>query len=198
MSPEVSILILAAGASKRMQKLKQLLPWGDQSLIEHVIKTAISSKATNCHLLLGANKEEIRSKIKGLAVDVIENDEWEKGMGKGIAKGVQFILEKERPDAILIMLCDQPLIDSDYINQLKESFIENIAIIKIVGTRYKSKIGVPAIFSSSLFHELQRLDDIEGASKLIADNALHCISIDPQGKERDMDTWDDYINMRPE
>ena len=198
MSGHTSILIMAAGASSRMQKIKQLLPWGELTLIEHMVEAAIESEAKSCYVLLGAHKEKIHPKIKSLAAEVIENENWEKGMGNGIAKGVQAILQKERPEAILIMLCDQPLIDTAFIDQLIKGFLKNKDRIRIVGTRYNSKIGVPAIFSSSLFNDLLSLDSEGGAAQLIADHISHTIAIDPRGKERDMDTWDDYIELRPE
>ena len=122
MNGNASILIMAAGASTRMQKIKQLLAWGERSLIEHVVEVAHSSEAKRCYVLLGAHKEEIYSKIKNLTAEVIENDDWEKGLGNGITKGVQAILQGERPDAILIMLCDQPFVDVAYINKLIDVF----------------------------------------------------------------------------
>ena len=37
----IQILLLAAGASRRMGKPKQLLPWGAETLIEHQIKNLL-------------------------------------------------------------------------------------------------------------------------------------------------------------
>src|SRR2546423_13601895 len=42
-SPFVSGLVLAAGGSSRLGRPKQLLPYGDGTLLEHVVKTACSS-----------------------------------------------------------------------------------------------------------------------------------------------------------
>ena len=198
MSKYVSILILAAGASTRMTRTKQLLPWGRYTLIEHVLKNAISSEASNQYVLLGAEIDAIRTKIEDLPVHIIENKEWESGLGNSIAVGVQAILKKENPDAIVIMLCDQPLIDTPYINFMIHKLVENIDDLKIVGTQYGSRIGVPAIFSSELFSELTALKSDKGAAQLIADNFQFAIAIDPEGKEKDMDTWQDYIGLCPE
>ena len=197
MNFDLSILILAAGASTRMKKIKQLLPWGNRLLIEHVVETAIKSRAKNNYLLLGANAAAIRSQMQDLAVTIIENEEWDKGIGHGIATGVRGILDRENPDAILILLCDQPYIDTSYIDLLIEKFIERDSRSVIVGTSYESKIGVPAIFSSSLYKDLLQLDSDKGAAMLIANNLDNTIAINPKGKERDMDLWQDYIEMRP-
>ena len=198
MRKNVSILILAAGASSRMKKTKQLLPWGKHSLIEHVLTNAIASDAGKQYVLLGAQTDAIRTRIEDLPVQIIENKDWESGMGKSIAVGVQAILKQGNPEAILILLCDQPLIDTSYINLLIQKLMENIDEFKIVGTQYRSRIGVPAIFSPDLYDELTTLKSDRGAAQLIADNSQFAISIDPKGKERDIDTWQDYIDLRPE
>ena len=197
MNFDVSILILAAGASTRMKKIKQLLPWGDQSLIEHLVRVATTSDAKNNYLLLGAYADQIRPQIQNLPVDIVENKEWDKGLGHSIAIGVHTILDRENPDAILVMLGDQPYIDTAYINLLIQKFVEKDSTVVIVGTQYKSKIGVPAIFSPSLYEDLLNLDSDKGAATLIANNLQSTIAVDPKGKERDMDLWEDYIEMRP-
>ena len=198
MNKKVSILVLAAGGSKRMKKTKQLLPWGKDSLIEHVLSNAISSVANQTYVLLGAEIDAIRTRIEDLPVHIVENKEWESGIGNSIAVGVQAILKQESPEAILIMLCDQPKIDTTYINLLIEQLIENIDELKIVGTQYGSRIGVPAIFSPDLFADLTTLKSDKGAAQLIADNSQYAMSIEPMGKEKDLDTWQDYIGFRPE
>ena len=173
------------------------MPWGDQSLIEHIVNVATISKAKNNYLLLGAHADQIRTQIQQLPIIVVENKEWNKGLGRGIATGVRTILKRENPDAILIMLGDQPYIDSTYINLLIQKYIDNDSSIDIVGTQYETKIGVPAIFSPGLFEDLLLLDTDKGAAALIADNIASTIAVDPKGKERDMDIWEDYIEMRP-
>ena len=197
MSKHLSILILAAGASTRMKKTKQLLPWGEHTLIEHVLANAISSDAKNIYVLLGAHSEAIRNRIQSQPVNIVENKDWTSGLGKSIAIGVRSILQQENPEGILIMLCDQPLIDSPYINRMLRKLSESGDEIKIIGTQYGSKIGVPAIFSPALYHELVHLETDRGAAQLIADNIQNTVSIDPAGKEKDMDTWQDYIGLRP-
>ena len=120
MNKHISILILAAGASTRMQRVKQLLPWGKHSLIEHVVNNANSSKAKKCYLLLGSNIERIRPLVQNLQVETLENKKWDQGLGKSISVGVEAILKKEDPDAILIILGDQPFVDETYLNKLIE------------------------------------------------------------------------------
>jgi molybdenum cofactor cytidylyltransferase len=116
----IAILILAAGASSRMGRTKQLLPWQDTTLLGSAIRTARDSNAKSVAVVLGANAESIRGRVnvgRGVKTDAdfVENTAWETGLGSSIACGTEFLIEKKIVyDGILIMLADQPLIDTEY------------------------------------------------------------------------------------
>ncbi len=195
MTTQVSILILAAGASTRMKQVKQLLSWGDSSLLEHVVKVAHSSRAQDVYVVLGAHHQLIRQELEGVNASVFVNRDWKTGMGSSIATGVKGILQTEHPQAILILLCDQPLIDKEYINQLIDSFEDQKK--GIIGTVYASKIGVPALFSAAYFKELSELRSDRGAWSIIAGHSDDCTGLDPKGKARDLDWESDYQDLHP-
>ena len=54
-TPNIAVVVLAAGASRRMGTPKQLLSWGNDTLLKHAIKTAENSKANKVIVVLGAN-----------------------------------------------------------------------------------------------------------------------------------------------
>lgn len=189
----ISILILAAGASSRMKgKAKQLLPWKDTTLLGHAMEQAreVSDSVT---VVLGARAERIQNTIPS-TVESIHNPDWESGMGSSISKGVQHIL-KENPsaDGILIMLVDQPLLDAPYLNQLKSEFEKDLS--KIKATAYGEKIGVPAIFPKHLFLELTQLNGDIGARQLIKTHKTKTAVLQPEGQEIDIDTIETYNQL---
>lgn len=189
----ISILILAAGASSRMKgKAKQLLPWKDTTLFGHALEQAkkVSDSVT---VVLGARAERIQNAIPG-TVESIHNSDWDMGMGSSISKGIQHIL-KENPsaDGILIMLVDQPLLDAAYLNQLKSEFERDLS--KITATAYGEKIGVPAIFPKHLFLELTQLDGDIGARQIIKSHKKQISVLQPEGKEIDIDTLETYNQL---
>ena len=106
------------------------------------------------HVVLGANAKKILESTS-MDANIIQNKDWESGMGSSISTGVGQILNEANPKALLIMLCDQPLIDFHYLMELLEKFTEGEH--KIVATAYQNGAGVPAVFDNSLFPELMDL-----------------------------------------
>ncbi|MGW9686252.1 nucleotidyltransferase family protein [Flagellimonas sp. 2504JD1-5] len=189
MPKSITILILAAGASIRMDgEIKQLLPWGSSTLLENAVNQA-TGLTENVYVVLGAYADEILESVS-LNAEVIVNSEWQAGMGSSISFGLQHILKKENPDALLMMVVDQPLIDTTFISQLSMDFTKNEC--KITATTYSDGAGVPAIFDNSLFSELKDLHSDFGARKIIKKYEESLNLVDAAGKEVDVDTREKY------
>ena len=196
MNSKVTILILAAGSSSRMGKIKQLLPWKDSTLLEHTIKIAKSSKANQLIVILGSNARLIKETIKTKTNNVIflENTEWKSGMGTSISCGVNYLLDLNNDtDAVLILLADQALIDTEYLDEIIG--IYSNSKIELIGSRYGDKIGVPALFKRTYFTDLQKLDGDNGAQLILnkCTNKVHVLN--PLGKVYDVDTLEDYNKL---
>ncbi|MEZ4810928.1 MAG: nucleotidyltransferase family protein [Allomuricauda sp.] len=193
MYDSVAVLILAAGASTRMEgKIKQLLPWNNQALLAHTIQQAIkvTDKVT---VVLGANSEIIKPKIPQY-IEILDNPHWKNGMGSSIAFGVQHLLHtKNVMDGLLIMLVDQPLLDATYLNEMTNHFIAGEH--KIVATDYGGNLGVPAIFHSSVLPELTELDQDFGARHILLKYKSQAKIVFPKGREVDIDTIEKYNQL---
>ncbi|MEM7485075.1 MAG: nucleotidyltransferase family protein [Bacteroidota bacterium] len=192
MSKSIAVLLLAAGASSRMgDMIKQLLPWGKTTLLGHALEQA-KQVTENTYVVLGANADEIRSSIP--EANLIVNRNWQSGMGSSISAGVKYILENEKGfDGLLILLADQPLVDSPYLNLMKKKFRASQS--KIVATAYENKLGVPAIFHRSILPELLELDKDFGAKQVINKYIDDTERVFPNGKEIDIDTPEKYSQL---
>ncbi|MBO0323220.1 nucleotidyltransferase family protein [Muricauda sp. CAU 1633] len=186
----IAVLILAAGASTRMEGgPKQLLAWGDTTLLGHAIEQA-KQLTESVFVVLGAHTDKIKE-IVPKDVGIIHNTHWEKGMGSSISVGIKNILENHSNlSGILIMLADQPFLDASYLSTIKAEF-ENGGH-KIVATDYGKKLGVPALFHPSLFSELSKLNQDFGARHIIEKYSTDSMSVFPEGKQIDIDTKKEY------
>ena len=193
-SLKIAMIILAAGESKRMGAIKQILPWKNSTLLGHVIEQGHSSTVDDVFVVLGANIEPILNKIDQNNIIIINNQKWRKGMGTSIACTMHYFKKNSLYfDAVLIALVDQPLLESKHYNALIDNYINTNN--KIVSTLIKSRAGVPAIFDRKYFNELATLGQDFGAKKIIAANVQDNYTINSGVSHVDIDTIDIYYSL---
>lgn len=161
----VALLLLAAGASTRMGRPKQLLPYHGRTLLRHAAETAVASGCAPIVLVTGALHEELLPEVAGLPIQVVPNPAWETGMASSIRAGLMAVAEAW-PSAVLIMLCDQPLVTPALLRQLMQQQLQTH--VPIVAAAYGDTLGVPAVFDQSILPELLKLPGAQGANRLIA------------------------------
>ncbi|GAA4816073.1 nucleotidyltransferase family protein [Litoribaculum gwangyangense] len=189
----IAILILAAGSASRMGAIKQLLPYKNSTLLQIVLKNALGSKANRVFCVLGASSEVIKKETKMDTVTFIENPNWESGLSSSIVAGMEYLNSlQEQVDAVLILLADQPHVDSNYINKLIDLFNNNTD--KIMASTYSNKKGVPAIFPSCSFENLMKLEGDKGAKAFLNSPNSNIISFELNSSDilKDIDTPQDY------
>ena len=162
-------------------------------MLQSTIETAKRSTSDKVVVVLGAHSEAIQKIIPSDVISVVNTD-WQHGMGSSIACGMQTLLESgNKFTAVLIMLADQPLIDSQYLNTLLATFQDKDR--EIVATDYNGKAGVPALFGSKYFNQLGNLDAEFGAKELLARNFFDIHLLDAGSKTLDIDTDEDYDKL---
>ena len=100
---EVITLLLAAGASRRMGKIKALLPWGDTTILRHLLQEARASGAEEILIVTGAHREDILREVGPFTPHTHHNPDWESGMGSSLASGVQEA-ERRFPHAVALLI----------------------------------------------------------------------------------------------
>lgn len=189
--PGIALIVLAAGESKRLGQAKQLMEFGGKTLVEHIVDAGLSSKCSPIILVLGAEYERIKCKVERRPITILQNPQWSSGMGSSISLAAQF-LQKELPEiaAAIIATCDQPFLYSSILNSLIDVFEKENC--PIVASSYDGSKGVPALFASQLFPELQDLSADKGAKQIIQNAGAKARHIEfPEGNI-DIDTKEDW------
>jgi molybdenum cofactor cytidylyltransferase len=185
----IAIILLAAGSSSRMGQSKQLLLVNGKSLLIHVAEIAKKSDVGSVIVVLGAAEETHRKVLNNLSVDVIYNSRWQTGMGSSLKAGLNHVIATEpKTEAVIVMVCDQPLLTTNHINSLIRKYNKSNKLL--VASSYSNTVGVPALFGRQLFAEILKLGDEEGAKKIIQNYAAEVVEF-PEGSI-DLDTPDDY------
>jgi molybdenum cofactor cytidylyltransferase len=182
-------LLLAAGGSSRLGRPKQLLQFRGQSLIRRAAETLVHSTCEPVVVVVGAEQKASRNKIAELSLSITANEDWRAGMSSSIKTGLAELLTIA-PDvaAVVILLCDQPLINSEMIDGLVHTF--DVSKSAIVAAEYDGVVGVPALFSREMFDELSKLDGDKGARDLIR-NADNIVTVAMPEAAFDIDTLAD-------
>ena len=180
----IGLMLLAAGSSSRLGRSKQLLPYRGRSLLHHAATVAA---AAGCHpnvLVTGALHETLLPEVAGLGFEVTRNEHWAAGMGSSIRAGLAAMetlvingSSTRAPDgepapplaAVLVMLCDQPLLTPKILMGLVAQF--RTTGQPVVASAYGGTRGVPALFGRAVFPALRALSGPTGARELLREYA---------------------------
>jgi molybdenum cofactor cytidylyltransferase len=191
----VGLVMLAAGGSARLGRPKQLLPYGGRSLLRHAAEVAVASLCRPITVVLGAHAAEITGELRGLPVRLVENPCWSEGMGSSLRTGLENLIAiSPRMGAVVIALCDQPLLSAGTIDVLVRVHREGLR--HLVASEYGGVLGAPALFSRALFGELLSLKRGSGAREIIGRRRGEVWGVPFPGGLIDIDTSDDYEQLR--
>ena len=105
-SPFVAGLVLAAGGSRRLGEPKQLLPYGDGTLLDHTLSTARDCGFDQLIVALGGSSDEVRRRVDLSGAETVENRDFGDGCSSSIAAALGAV--DERTQVLVLMLGDQP------------------------------------------------------------------------------------------
>ena len=186
---KTGIILLAAGSSSRLGRPKQLINYQGKTLIQNSIETAQQSAADELVVVLGCNSELIQTGIESKEVPVLVHAHWEEGMSSSMQVGLRHLIEKEEVEQVILMLCDQPYVTQELLDQL--IYVKKDSGKGIVACSYAGTVGVPALFDQFYFPELLALKGAEGAKKVILNHQSDTILVDFPLGAVDLDTEED-------
>jgi len=190
---KIGIIILAAGSSSRMNgEPKQMLEFRGKTLLRRAAETALQLRFSTA-VVLGANSQNLRKEIEDLPLKIAFNDDWESGISSSIKKGLS-ALSKEKLDAVIVALCDQPLVTTEVLRRLCDVFIETGK--PIAACEYENTVGVPALFAREIFAELETLQAGEGAKKIIKKDMRRTALVAAPEAAFDVDTLQDFEKLK--
>jgi molybdenum cofactor cytidylyltransferase len=192
----IAIVILAAGASKRMGIPKQLLPYRGRTLLHHTVETALGSTCRPVVVVLGAHVEQTHPEVRGLPVLIVQNPQWAEGLGSSIRAGIEaLVTSTDPPEAVVLALCDQPSVCPDDLDALVAAYRSTNR--PIIASQYAGTLGVPALFAHPILPELVELNGDSGAKQVIQKHLAIVHPVSCPHAAHDLDTPADYEAICP-
>ena len=186
-APFVTGLVLAAGGSRRLGAPKQLLPYGDATLLDHVLATARDCGFDQLLCVIGGSADEIRRRVDLNGATVVENESFGEGCSSSIAAALTAV--EPEADMLVLMLGDQPGVTAAAVQAL----IDRRGESKLAACAYENGRGHPLAFAREMFDELAALHGDKGVWKLLDRHAGEVADVPIPGPiPRDVDTEQEY------
>lgn len=192
----VASLVLAAGASRRLGRPKQLERWGSATLLDHVLDQVRAWPTDETWVVLGSRLDEVMSTVDLHDCGIIENPEWEEGLASSLRVGLDALTRLSKADAVFIALGDQPEIPEDVAAKLLDALASSRRMAVV--PKYRYSWGNPVLVARELWPRLMSLTGDGGARRLLEAHPewveeVWVESLPP----RDIDTERDIEELRP-
>ncbi|MET9143406.1 nucleotidyltransferase family protein [Streptomyces sp. NPDC004042] len=143
---EVAGLVLAAGGGRRLGgRPKALLTHRGRPLVEHAVGVLRAAGCARVHVVLGARADEVRRRARLEGCVLVDNADWEQGMGSSLRAGLDS-LAGSGARAALVSLVDQPGIGAVAATRVRAAFRDETSL---VSAAYDGVRGHPVLFGAA-------------------------------------------------
>ena len=106
-------IVLAAGASARLGRPKQLVPYRGRPLLQAIVDAVEEWPVDPVVVVLGAHADEILDAVDFGGVIVAINEDWQEGMASSIRVGFDILGRDGGVERAFVVLGDQPEIPAE-------------------------------------------------------------------------------------
>ncbi|MEM7330940.1 MAG: nucleotidyltransferase family protein [Chloroflexota bacterium] len=192
----ITAVILAAGQAKRMGKAKQLLPWDETTVLGQTIDHLKQSNCTDILVVTGARAADVQKIAEQAVVPTVFNPEFATGeMLSSLQTAVYSLIPA--PDAVLVALADQPMIEPQVYNAIMAPF--ELGQADLVAPYFNNQRGNPVLIGQHYFDELLALPRGDAPRTLLKRHSdqIYKVHLETDTILQDLDRPEDYERWQP-
>ncbi len=185
----VTAVILAAGQGKRMGQTKQLLPWGETTMLGQTIRHAQQSWVHDLLVVSGHEAQKIAAIAQAEGAQTVYNPAYASGeMLSSLQTAVSSL--DVSVTAVLVLLADQPMVEPETINQLLIPFWQGKGAL--IAPQFAGQRGNPVLIGATHFAELLALPAGDAPRTLLKRNKVTLVDVASESVLIDLDTVGEY------
>jgi molybdenum cofactor cytidylyltransferase len=191
----ISVIVLAAGQSKRMGQPKMLLPWGHLTVIEQVVTTFLNAGLEDILIVTGGARAEVEKAVERYPVRKVHNLDYAAGeMLSSLQCGLRGM--SERAEAALIALGDQPQVREGSVRAICEAY--QLLRSELIVPSFQMKRGHPWLVTRSLWDEVLALEPPATLRDFLNNHvpSIQYVNLNTPTILADLDTPEDYQKSR--
>jgi molybdenum cofactor cytidylyltransferase len=192
----ITVIVLAAGLSRRMGKPKMPLPWGSTTVLGIVLRVIGAAGAEDTVVVTGAARDAVKAICHEAGVRTVENPDYESGeMLSSLKAGLQGV--HPAAQAALVVLGDQPGIQEPVVRAVLRCHRESGA--SLVVPSYQRRRGHPWLIGQEWWPEILGMQWPETPRDFLNrhSGAIHYVEADTPSILQDIDTPEEYLKSRP-
>lgn len=192
----VTAVVLAAGEAKRMGQTKQLLPWGETTVLGQTLHHLQQSAVSGIIVVTGHQGPEVAAVAAAAGIPTLHNPHYASGE---MLSSLQTAVRQLPPHcaAVLVVLADQPMVEPQTIDQLLQAYWQGHG--EIVAPVFEGQRGNPVLIGRSCFDALLALPPGSAPRDLLKAHAgeVHLVNVASDAVLRDIDRPQEYERWRP-
>ena len=186
-NPHLFAVVLAAGSASRFGSSKQLALFAGEPMVRRAVRCAERVCGARTLVVLGEDWRRVHEACAPLRGFLLRNEVHASGMASSIAAGVRAVAGAA--DAVLLLLCDQPLVTEENLRDLVDAWGRSNTTIAC--SAHDGILGPPAVFPARYFAELMGLEGDRGARGLLDKYAARVKEVPCAAAATDIDTPED-------